>query len=689
VTLTLVRLLLVFVGIALLAPALAADDRVDRLTEEHKNWLEQEVIYIISEREREAFLGLDTRDEQNRFIEAFWRKRDPNRTTPENEYKTEHYLRIEYANTYLGRETYLNGWQTDRGRYYIILGEPREVQRYEGYGSIVSTHLWFYQGEVGKGLPAFFYLLFFKHNDFGEYRLYSPAIDGPQALLTGTSNTDNLRAFEILNDISPQLSAASLSFDTAEPPDLISFQPSMGTDFIMARIEESPSRAIRTDYLDAARRYGNRVSAEYTFNYVPSRSTFAVLADRSGMGLVQYSIEIDPENFSTESDEDQTKFYTTLDLTIEARAADGTIVVENDKEAYLELSASRMRQVQSQPFAYQDLFPLVAGDYQVSVILRNRVLRRYTVAEAEIHVPRFEVGKPELADIVAGFDTEIIADARADAMSTFQIGSLRVYPAADNLFVIGETIYLVTQAVGTSAGQEVVFELLSGDEVLESIPSDIEAGGIVSARMSLTGLVGGNYAVRARLMSADGEMLSERTAPVTVSPRSVSRRPGFVYRRGFDAQGPGVLSAIKGEQLWNLKRYEESRIALEEAIAVNPRHVPARVMLATIYLRMGDADQTLELLKPLEELLPDQYEVVSGRGLAHYLRGSYETAIADLEHARTLRPAGILLLNALADSYERLANLDKAREIYERSLALELEQPQVRERLSALGGASP
>ena len=57
-----VRLLLVFVGIALLAPALAADDRVDRLTEEHKNWLEQEVIYIISEREREAFLDLETRE---------------------------------------------------------------------------------------------------------------------------------------------------------------------------------------------------------------------------------------------------------------------------------------------------------------------------------------------------------------------------------------------------------------------------------------------------------------------------------------------------------------------------------------------------------------------------------------------------------------------------------------------------
>jgi len=235
--LTLVRLLLALIGMVLLAPLGAADERVDRLSEEHKRWLEEEVVYIISERERDGFLSLETRDEHDRFIEAFWRKRDPNRTTPENEYKTEHYRRIEYANTHLGRETYLPGWRTDRGRYFIILGEPREIQRYEGYGSIVSTHLWFYQGDAEKGLPAFFYLLFFKRNDFGEYRLYSPAIDGPQALLTGTSNTDNVRAFQTLDNVSPQLSAASLSFDTADPPDLISFQPSMGNDVLIGRID--------------------------------------------------------------------------------------------------------------------------------------------------------------------------------------------------------------------------------------------------------------------------------------------------------------------------------------------------------------------------------------------------------------------------------------------------------------------
>ena len=132
-------------------------------------------------------MTLGTEEERNRLIDAFWRKRDPDLATPTNEFKDEHYRRLEHANGVLGRDSFREGWQTDRGRYYIILGEPLEIQRNEGYGETVPTELWFYQSEPVQGLPAFFYLLFFKRGDVGEYRLYDPVIDGPQALFDGDS----------------------------------------------------------------------------------------------------------------------------------------------------------------------------------------------------------------------------------------------------------------------------------------------------------------------------------------------------------------------------------------------------------------------------------------------------------------------------------------------------------------------
>ena len=103
------------------ATAATAQDRLERLPDKYRKWLEQEIVYIITERERDTFLDLETLGEWEAFVNAFWRRRDPDRLTPVNEFKEEHYRRIEFANRHLGRESPVPGWMTDRGKMYIIL----------------------------------------------------------------------------------------------------------------------------------------------------------------------------------------------------------------------------------------------------------------------------------------------------------------------------------------------------------------------------------------------------------------------------------------------------------------------------------------------------------------------------------------------------------------------------------------
>ena len=64
----------------------------------YRKWLEQDVIYIITDEERAAFKQLSNDEERDNFIEAFWQRRDPTPDTEENEYKEDHYQRIAYAN---------------------------------------------------------------------------------------------------------------------------------------------------------------------------------------------------------------------------------------------------------------------------------------------------------------------------------------------------------------------------------------------------------------------------------------------------------------------------------------------------------------------------------------------------------------------------------------------------------------
>src|SRR5437016_4455035 len=64
----------------------------------YKQWLQEDVVYIITPDERNAFLQLQTNEEREQFIEQFWLRRSSNPDLPDNDFKEEHYRRIAYAN---------------------------------------------------------------------------------------------------------------------------------------------------------------------------------------------------------------------------------------------------------------------------------------------------------------------------------------------------------------------------------------------------------------------------------------------------------------------------------------------------------------------------------------------------------------------------------------------------------------
>ncbi|MBZ5719305.1 MAG: GWxTD domain-containing protein [Acidobacteriia bacterium] len=99
----------------------------------YKKWLNEDVIYIITDEERAAFKQLSNDEERDNFIEAFWQRRDPTPDTVENEYKEEHYQRIAYANEHFASG--VPGWKTDRGKIYIMYGKPDEIDAHPSGGS--------------------------------------------------------------------------------------------------------------------------------------------------------------------------------------------------------------------------------------------------------------------------------------------------------------------------------------------------------------------------------------------------------------------------------------------------------------------------------------------------------------------------------------------------------------------------
>ncbi|MGH9726650.1 MAG: GWxTD domain-containing protein, partial [Candidatus Acidiferrales bacterium] len=108
-------------------------DLYKELASPYKKWLDEDVVYIITPEERNAFLHLSTNEEREQFIEQFWQRRNPDPDSVENTYKEEHYRRIAYTNEHFSSG--IPGWKTDRGRIYIMWGPPDEIDSHPSGGS--------------------------------------------------------------------------------------------------------------------------------------------------------------------------------------------------------------------------------------------------------------------------------------------------------------------------------------------------------------------------------------------------------------------------------------------------------------------------------------------------------------------------------------------------------------------------
>ena len=144
---------------------------------EHEKWLNEDVVYIIDDAERAAYLGLKTDEERNDFIQSFWDRRNPTPGSSTNAFKEEHYRRIAYANQHFAGDG-IEGWRTDRGHMYIVYGPPDEIDSHpQSSDSAFGKELWLYRHLEGLGDNLSF--SFVDRTGSGDYRLApSPASSG-------------------------------------------------------------------------------------------------------------------------------------------------------------------------------------------------------------------------------------------------------------------------------------------------------------------------------------------------------------------------------------------------------------------------------------------------------------------------------------------------------------------------------
>ena len=685
---------LVLAALALGPPVAAADERIERLPERLRAWIEDEVVYIISAREKEFFLDLEAMEERDAFVAAFWRRRDPDPLTEINEFQEEHYRRIDYANLRLGGEAAIPGWKTDRGRMYIILGEPRDRSNFRNVGGIYPAEVWFYDGDRAVGLPPL-YLLFFQPGGAGALRIYNHFIDRPERLIPsmGILAEDLAEAYLRLQEISPELANAAMSMRA----DQGGFSFSTGIEAgaldsgqVLANIHESPYRRLDTSYIDAARSARGLVEAEYMFNYMPSSVAVNILPGPAGESLVHFSIEIDPQHLTLM--EDENGFYTAFEIHAEVSSPGEEVVHTLSHVEYLRLEPGQLRQVGRLPFAYRSIFPLAAGDYRLRIVFKNRARSDYTTFDGELRAPERRESEPFLGEPVLLYNAEPVGPESGPGNRSYVVPGLVLHPNAKRVYAIGEPLRVHVPVTGASDDHELRVRVFpSGDSafplVSESMSLSVYRAQPVLEIRDLSASVGGRYRLQVDLVDASGDITASRSSDFEVSPRGVVPRPWAMYGTN-DFADPASVLAVLGSQYDEKGDWQRAMELLGRALAQSPDLTEARVPLARIHLERSDASAAIDLLEPMYRESSENHDAVVVLGEAYQRVGEPARAIMFLEQAMRLRGAEPHVLNILASCEVELGNIPGAIEYLERSLELLPDQDEVREHLRQLKSGS-
>lgn len=121
--------------------------------------------YIASSGEIDKYNKLKGEESKREFLFDFWNTRDNNPATTENEYFYDYLKRIELSNQRYN-SMQKQGWKTDRGRVYIIYGEPSEIERYPNQIESRPYEIWHYN-DIEGGI----FFIFADLTGFSEYTL--------------------------------------------------------------------------------------------------------------------------------------------------------------------------------------------------------------------------------------------------------------------------------------------------------------------------------------------------------------------------------------------------------------------------------------------------------------------------------------------------------------------------------------
>jgi GWxTD domain-containing protein len=395
------------------------------LSRVYKKWIDEDVVWIISDEERQAFKQLSNDEERDNFIEAFWQRRDPTPDTEENEYKEEHYQRIAYANEHFAAG--IPGWKSDRGRMYIMYGKPDEIESHpsggtyerpmeEGGGETSTFPFEDWRYRYIEGIGQEIIIEFVDTCQCGDYHMTMDRSEKDALLYTPNAG---LTLYEQMGMASKASRFSGNGLERLGTGPMAASQATKEFDRLetFAKLQAPPPVKF-TDLTE-------EVTAKVILNPMPFdvRSDFVKVT--SDTVLVPVTIQMKNRDITFVNKDGVQRG--TANIFIRLTTLTGKIVQTHEDTVQVDVPAELLPKTAENASVYWKAFPLRPGRYKLYIAVKDVNGDRKGVWSRGIIVPEFSDDKLATSTLIVADQMEPVP-TKAIGTGSFVIGAMKIRP---------------------------------------------------------------------------------------------------------------------------------------------------------------------------------------------------------------------------------------------------------------------
>jgi GWxTD domain-containing protein len=499
----------------------------------YKQWLNEDVVYIISPEEHNAFGQLATNEEREQFIEQFWLRRSTNPDLPDNEFKEEHYRRIAYANEHYASG--IPGWKTDRGHMYIVWGPPDEIESHptggtydrpqeEGGGSTTTypweTWRWRYIEGMGENVI----MEFVDPSGSGEYHLTMDPSEKDALLHVPGAGLSQMESMGLASKADRFTRS-----DGTNLPTTLGGTPASMNEFTRLEAYANAFKPPAVKFKDLEAIVTSRIVRDQV--HFTWRTDFLKVTNDTV--LVPVTVQIPNTQLSFQSKEGV--HSATINIFGRVSTLTGRVVQTFEDSMSRDFPESLFQQSVKLQSIYQKAVPLRPGLYRLDLVIKDVQSGNVGVVNSRLQVPRYEDDKLETSSLILADQIEHVP-AKQIGSGQFVLGSSKVRPRLEGDFTTADKLGIYMQVYNLKPDEKTHKSNATFQYTVKKGGAQVLQFKETSADMKQTG----DQITIERLLPlstlAPGKYTLEINATDTLSNQTISRTADFTVKHPLETK---------------------------------------------------------------------------------------------------------------------------------------------------------